>query len=142
MLHRQRDIRENALVRPRDIVAHDVHSDSNSRALRNVFVRAESSLLMLSHCANAKCHKPFLRLREGKLFLVETDRLAKPGAPSVPPFVRARQQPRHVEHYWLCDACATQWTLIYDRELGVALAPVKRPITSVAAAATAQNGVA
>ncbi len=96
---------------------------------------------MLSHCANAKCHKPFLRLREGKLFLVETNRLAKPGEPSVPPFVRARQQQRHVEHYWLCDACATQWTLIYDHELGVALAQLKRPIKSVAAA-SAQNGAA
>jgi len=64
---------------------------------------------------------------------VETDRLAKPGEPSVPPFVRARQQQRQVEHYWLCDACATQWTLIFDRELGIALAPMKRPMTSVAA---------
>jgi hypothetical protein len=75
------------------------------------------------------------------LFLVETDRLAKPGEASVPPFVRARQQQWQVEHYWLCDECATQWTLIFDRELGVALAPVKRPLTSVAAA-LAQNGAA
>jgi hypothetical protein len=96
---------------------------------------------MLSHCANAKCHKPFLRLREGKLFLVETDCSAKPGEHSVPPFVRARQQQRQVEHYWLCDACATQWTLIFDRELGVALAPVKRPIASGASAST-QSGAA
>lgn len=96
---------------------------------------------MLSHCANTNCHKPFLRLREGKLFLVETDRLTKRGEPSVPPFLRARQQPRQVEHYWLCDECAAQWTLIYDRERGVALAPAKRPIANVAAAA-AQSGVA
>ncbi|MBZ5688915.1 MAG: hypothetical protein LAP86_28225 [Acidobacteriia bacterium] len=96
---------------------------------------------MLSHCANTDCHKPFLRLREGKLFLVETDRLTKRGEPSVPPFVRARQKPRQVEHYWLCDECAAQWTLIYDRERGVALAPAKRPIAKVAAAA-AQSGVA
>lgn len=95
---------------------------------------------MLSHCANLQCRKPFLRLREGKLFLVETDRVAKPGEPAVPPFVRARRQQRLVEHYWLCDDCATQWTLIYDRERGVALAPVRRPIASVATAA--QSGVA
>ncbi len=95
---------------------------------------------MLSHCANTRCHKPFLRLREGKLFLVETERLMKPGQPASPPFVRARQQQRQVEHYWLCDECAAQWTLIYDRERGVALAPVKRPVPSVAAAA--QSGVA
>jgi hypothetical protein len=96
---------------------------------------------MLSHCANIECHKPFLRLREGKLFLVETDRVAKPGEPSVPPFVRARQQQRQVEHYWLCDQCAEQWTLICDRERGIALAPVRRPVTSTAATA-GQSGAA
>ena len=94
---------------------------------------------MLSHCANAQCHKPFLRLREGKLFLVETERLTKPGTP-VPPFVRARQMQRLVEHYWLCDECAAQWTLVYDRENGVALAPVKHPVQSVTA--PAQSGAA
>jgi hypothetical protein len=61
---------------------------------------------MLSRCANSQCSKPFLRLREGKLFLVETERLNKPGASAAPPFVRARQVPRQVEHYWLCDECA------------------------------------
>ena len=92
------------------------------------------------HCANTECHKPFLRLREGKLFLVETERLTKPGEPAVPPFVRAKQPARHVEHYCLCDTCAVQWTLVYDKERGVALAPLRRPITNMAAAA--QSGVA
>jgi hypothetical protein len=96
---------------------------------------------MLSHCANAECHKPFLRLREGKLFLMETDGLMKPGASAVPPFMRARQLQRQVEHYWLCDECAIQWTLIHDRERGVALVPVKRPVTSIPPA-VAQTGVA
>jgi hypothetical protein len=96
---------------------------------------------MLSHCANTQCHKPFLRLREGKLFLVETERPTKAGEPAVPPFVRARKQQRLVEHYWLCDECATQWTLVYDRENGVALAPLKRATLSVSAT-TAQNGAA
>lgn len=95
---------------------------------------------MLSHCANLQCRRPFLKLREGKLFLVETDRLTKPGQPAGPPFVRARRQQRLVEHYWLCDDCAAQWTLIYDRERGVALAPVRRPIATVTVGA--QSGVA
>ena len=82
---------------------------------------------MLSHCANTDCHKPFLKLREGKLFLVETERLTKPGEPAVPPFVRAKQTARHVEHYWLCGSCAAEWTLVYDKENGVALAPLRRP---------------
>jgi hypothetical protein len=82
--------------------------------------------LMLSQCANASCRKPFLKLREGKLFLVETDRLTKPGESVSPPFVRARQKQRLVEHFWLCDSCAALFTLVYDRERGVALAPLSR----------------
>lgn len=98
---------------------------------------------MLSQCANQKCGKPFLKLRDGKLFLVETDRLTKPGQPVSPPFVRARKQQRLVEHFWLCDACATVWTLVYDRQRGgVALEPLQRPAATVPAVATAAGGVA
>lgn len=32
---------------------------------------------ILSKCANPQCRKPFLRLCDGKLFLVETDRTTK-----------------------------------------------------------------
>jgi len=97
---------------------------------------------MLSQCANPQCSKPFLRLRDGKLFLVETNRLAKPGESAVPPFVRARQKQRQVEHYWLCDECARQWTLIYDRERGVALAPLRKAVLSVPSTPAAAQGVA
>jgi len=98
---------------------------------------------MLSHCANSRCAKPFLRLQEGKLFLVETDRVTKPGRPMLPPFVRARRQQWEVEHFWLCDECAPIWTLVYDRDHGVVLAPLRRPATSVGAPMTAaRNDVA
>jgi hypothetical protein len=97
---------------------------------------------MLSRCANSQCSKPFLRLREGKLFLVETERLAKPGAPATPPFVRAKKLQRQVEHYWLCDNCAAEWTLVYDRNRGVALAPLRRPVASAAVASAARTEVA
>jgi len=98
---------------------------------------------MLSHCANQQCSKPFLKLREGKLFLVETERLLKPGEAAAPPFVRARQQQRLVEHYWLCDQCAQHWTLVYDREKGVALSPIRKaPLSAAAAVGSLQNGVA
>ena len=98
---------------------------------------------MLSHCANSQCSKPFLRLREGKLFLVETDRPVRPGESQSPPFVRARQQQREVEHFWLCDECAQQWTLVYDNDRGVTLVPVRRPAGSASAAASAaSNGTA
>jgi hypothetical protein len=98
---------------------------------------------MLSQCANPECRRPFLRLREGKLFLVETERVTRPGEPAAPPFVRARQVQRCVEHYWLCDDCAVRWTLVCDRENGVALAALRRPVASVdAAVSAARNGVA
>jgi len=90
---------------------------------------------MLSRCANEQCSKPFLKLREGKLFLVETDRLVKPGETAAPPFVRARKLQRLVEHYWLCDECAKLWTLIYVRNHTVALAPLNHSVLEVAAAA-------
>jgi hypothetical protein len=90
---------------------------------------------MLSRCANSQCGKPFLRLRDGKLFLVETERVTKPGESAAPPFVRARQQQRQVEHYWLCDECAREWTLVYNRESGIALVSLRRPAVSAGAAA-------
>jgi hypothetical protein len=96
---------------------------------------------MLSRCANSECGKPFLKLREGRLFLVETDRVTKPGESVAPPFVRARQQQRSVEHYWLCNDCASMWTLVYDRERGVVLTPLRRSAAS-AAAGGAQRGAA
>ena len=96
---------------------------------------------MLSHCANEKCGKPFLRLREGKLFLVETEQVTKPGESVVPPFVRARQTQRLVEHYWLCDECAGKWTLIYNHVRGIELAPLRVRVASVALG-TAQTEVA
>ena len=89
---------------------------------------------MLSQCANSNCRKPFLKLREGKLFLVETDRVHPPGE-SAPPFVRARKQRRIVEHYWLCDDCAPHWTLAYDAERGIELIPLRRAVAELGAVA-------
>jgi len=98
---------------------------------------------MLSRCANSQCGKPFLKLREGRLFLVETERVTKPGESIGPPFVRARQRQRLVEHYWLCDECAVLWTLVHDPDQGVALAPLKRSaIRAGAAAGGAHRGAA
>lgn len=94
---------------------------------------------MLSRCANPQCSKPFLRLRDGKLFLVETERVNKPGVSLAPPFVRARRQQRLVEHYWLCNDCAGHWSLVYDRNLGVALVPLARPMATAAAAGAGEQ---
>jgi hypothetical protein len=94
---------------------------------------------MLSQCANVQCRRPFLKLREGRLFLVEMERLSTPGL-ATPPFVRARKHQRQVEHFWLCDECAAEYTLVYDRKHGVALTPLRRPAAAVTASSTAAPG--
>jgi hypothetical protein len=82
---------------------------------------------MLSQCANSRCSRPFLRLRQGKLFLVETDSAARSGELTAPPSAHMRLQPRRVERYWLCDQCAGVWTLVHDRQQGIVLVPLPRP---------------
>ena len=81
---------------------------------------------MLSHCANSQCSRPFLRLRQGKLFLVETEFLANSRELTAPSSHRMRQQARHVERYWLCDECAEVWTLVHDRKQGIVLVALPR----------------
>jgi hypothetical protein len=83
--------------------------------------------MMLSHCANSRCSRPFLRLRQGKLFLVETEFVSRSRELAAPSSPRLRLQPRRVERYWLCDECAAVWTLVHDRKQGIVLMPLSRP---------------
>ncbi|HMK20709.1 MAG TPA: hypothetical protein VK466_00145 [Terriglobales bacterium] len=77
---------------------------------------------MLYKCANEASNTPFRRLREGKLFQMETEYFAGRG-PS--PALSRRARPwRRVEHYWLCDACSPFVTLTFDRERGVVTVPL------------------
>lgn len=93
---------------------------------------------MLSHCANPTCSRPFLRLRQGKLFLVETEFVGRSEEMRVPTASHMRQQARRVERYWLCDRCAEVWTLVHDRRQGVVLVALPRPPFSASAATTAE----
>jgi hypothetical protein len=77
---------------------------------------------MLYKCANAACSAPFRRLREGKLFQVETEYFA--GHPGTPTTLRRVRSCRRVEHYWLCDACSPYVTLTFDQEKGVVTVPL------------------
>jgi hypothetical protein len=81
---------------------------------------------MLSHCANSQCSKPFLRLGQGKLFLVETEFAAKSGELTAPSSPHTRPQPRRIERYWLCNQCAEVWTLVQDPNEGIALLPLQQ----------------
>ena len=76
---------------------------------------------MLYKCANEACQTRFRRLREGKLFCVETEYFSGTGSSPVPKKTRPG---RRVEHYWLCDACAPFVTLTFDRERGVVTVPL------------------
>jgi hypothetical protein len=82
---------------------------------------------MLSHCANSQCGKPFLRLGQGKLFLVEAER-STDGEWKTPLSPRKRPQPQRVERFWLCDQCSEIWTLAHDRSHGIMLLPLPPPV--------------
>ena len=69
---------------------------------------------MLAKCANPSCSTPLIYLREGKIFMVESQQpqfevlnAAKPKASN------------RVEHFWLCGPCSGEMTLTYDRQRGV-----------------------
>ena len=77
---------------------------------------------MLYKCANESCNAPFRRLREEKLFQVETELFSSHDAPSHA--TRKVRANRRVEHYWLCDACSPFVTLSFDRARGVITVPL------------------
>ena len=77
---------------------------------------------MLCKCANEACNTPFRRLREGKLFQVETEYFA--GHRPRPGMQRNARPGRRIEHYWLCDACSAFVTLTFDRDRGVITVPL------------------
>ncbi len=78
---------------------------------------------MLSKCANPACSTPFRRLREGKLFVVETEYFAMADRRETTS-ARKPKPARRAEHYWLCDECSSFITLTFDRERGMITVPL------------------
>ena len=74
---------------------------------------------MLYKCANESCNTRFRRLREGKLFQVETEYFGGRDASG-----RKARPTRRVGHYWLCDACSPFVTLTFDQGRGVITVPL------------------
>jgi hypothetical protein len=95
---------------------------------------------MLSHCANSRCSRPFLRLGQGRLFLVETECVPRSGELRASSSARIRPQSRLVERYWLCDQCAEVWTLVHDRRQGIVLVPLARAPVGAKLTMTEQYG--
>jgi len=87
---------------------------------------------MLHKCANPNCINPFRRLSEGKLFLLETEA----GDPSNAGQAWATRGPRRIEHFWLCDQCASVLTLAFKKGRGMVTVPLpeatrKKPVVPV-----------
>ena len=82
---------------------------------------------MLSKCANPECSKPFIYLREGRVFRIERR--------SGPVSVTDHKPPRSVEHFWLCGQCWASHTLKSDPAGQVSIQP-KKPLLVRRAAAS------
>jgi hypothetical protein len=75
---------------------------------------------MLSKCANPGCAASFLYLHEGKLFRLDssTEILARI------PVSEVTRPSRRFEFFWMCDQCAADLTLGYDKGVGITVVPL------------------
>ena len=90
---------------------------------------------MLAKCANPSCSTPLLYLREGKIFMVESQQQPRVELVSATP--TKPKAANRVEHFWLCGPCSGEMTLTYDRQRGVEIvrkAVGKAPMTRRAVA--------
>lgn len=62
---------------------------------------------MVSNCANPECRARFQYLNRGKLFhfevIADRDKMDRQAG--------SKRPPKRVEHFWLCDKCASYLTL-------------------------------
>ena len=72
---------------------------------------------MISKCANPACTTPFHYLHEGRLFQMETGHQAAENP-------EHKKAPRRIEYFWLCNACAVDFTLRYQRGVGIVAVPI------------------
>jgi hypothetical protein len=71
---------------------------------------------MVSHCANPKCAKPLHYLREGRIFVFDTQSGEADGQ---------GKRSRRMEHYWLCGVCSQNMAMEQSAE-GVQLVSRRR----------------
>ena len=72
---------------------------------------------MLAKCANPSCTTAFQYLRDGRLFQMETGL----GGPQP---TKDKKPAHRIEYFWLCNRCAAEMTLAYDRDKGVVAVPM------------------
>jgi hypothetical protein len=83
---------------------------------------------MLAKCANPACTVPFLYLREGKLYQIETQTESRSGTQEQnhrAATKNERKPARRLEFFWLCGRCARKMTLSFDRGGGVVVIPTR-----------------
>jgi hypothetical protein len=68
---------------------------------------------VISKCANPECAAVFRYMHEGKLFEFEVRSLPKASGKTAD-VTLDRETSRQVECFWLCDACASTRTLIFE----------------------------
>jgi hypothetical protein len=70
---------------------------------------------MVQKCANPACSSPFRNLRKGRVFVKEVE--SNPEGSN-------KSRSRHLEYFWLCDACCRSMTVIAEKGNGVRIAPL------------------
>jgi hypothetical protein len=71
-------------------------------------------------CANPSCPAAFHWLAGGKFFRFQMP--VQPGAENAK--TEATEHSHHVKHYWLCDRCASIYSLSYEELQGVVVRPL------------------
>ncbi len=82
---------------------------------------------MLSKCANPSCSAPFRYLHEGKMFQLDMEVMRGPEVRHQGRKLVSKQKwSRKIEHYWLCNACASSQTLVFKKGDGITVVPLER----------------
>lgn len=78
---------------------------------------------MLDKCANPGCAATFLKLRDGKLFVIEVE---------VAYSSNGGRRARQPQHYWLCSSCRRTMTVIPENGERAKVVPLTGSATRAA----------
>ena len=78
---------------------------------------------MISHCSNPDCKVPFHYLRGGRLYRFD---IRHPSAPcnDVPNAVCSLKPSHAAVFFWLCEQCSLQFSVKFNSQEGLSLAPL------------------
>ncbi|HEX6805038.1 MAG TPA: hypothetical protein VF133_15260 [Terriglobales bacterium] len=75
---------------------------------------------MVAKCANPGCEAPFRYFHTGKLFRLDKQ-CGYERRHLLGDELDMKKPIRHIEFFWLCDECARNMTLTFDRVSGVSV---------------------